>query len=144
MTQPLRRLVPLLTVLALAAGCGQAPAPQSACDRYADLQASSQELRDEVAGAEGVDELRSAAKQLDQKLAEISAFLDQIQAASDGRFDQAITEASARLDEQRAALVSARYQAAETLGPQLEQIREDVRSALGPVKYLLDSQCAAG
>lgn len=144
MTSTSRRLVPLAIVLAVAAGCGQTPAPQSTCDLYAELQTSVQELRASPASSEEIDRLRAEAKQLQQQVDEISAFLDQIQAASDGRLDQAIGEGQQKLDELRASLVTARYQAAETLAPQLDQIHEDLRTALAPVRYLLDSQCATG
>ena len=64
--------------------------------------------------------------------------------ASDGRLDQAIGVARQQLDEIRASLVVAKYQAAETLGPQITQAVDDLRASLAPVTKLLDSQCASG
>ena len=144
MTATTRRLVPLAVTGLLLAGCGTAPAPQGVCDRYADLQATVEELRSTPPASDDVEQLRATADQLREEADALSALLDQIQAASDGRLDQAIGQARQQLDELRVALATARYQKAETLASQLDEVRDELRTTLAPVKYLLDSQCAVG
>ena len=145
-----RSPVPLKVVLALAtaalilAGCGTAPAPQGACDRYADLTATVQELRATPVPSGDVEQLRAAADQLRLKLDAAKDALDRIQMMTDGRLDQAIGQARQQIDEIRAELVVAKYAAAETLGPQITQAADDLSAALAPVMNLLDSQCANG
>lgn len=144
MSQLTRRLAPALVAVAVLAGCGTAPAPQGACARYADLKATLQQLRATPPPSGDVEQLRAAADELRLKLDAAKDALDRIQMMSDGRLDQAIGVARQQLDEIRASLVVARYAAAETLGPQITQATDDLRAAVAPVSYLLDSQCASG
>ena len=140
-----RRLAPLVALLvtAVVAGCGTAPSPTGLCDRYTELKASLADARASVAPSTTVDQLRAQADQLRQRADRLKDALDRIQMMSDGRLDQAIGVARQQLDELRAQLVVAKYQAAETLGPQLTQAQDDLRAAIAPVRQLLDSQCAA-
>ena len=139
-----RRLAPALLAAALLAGCGTAPAPQGMCDRYADLKGTVAQLRAAPVTGGDVEQLRAAADELRLKLDAAMDALDRIQMMSDGRLDQAIGVARQQLDEIRASLVVAKYQAAETLGPQITQAVDDLRASLAPVTKLLDSQCASG
>jgi hypothetical protein len=144
MTHLTRRLAPALLAAALLAGCGTAPVPQDACARYADLQATVQQLRATPAPSGEVEQLRAAADQLRVELDAANDALDQIQMTTDGRLDQAIGQARQQLDEIRAELVVAKYAAAETLGPQITQAADDLQTAITPVMNLLDSYCAGG
>ena len=139
-----RGLAPAVLAAALLAGCGTAPAPQGMCDRYADLKGTVGQLRAAPVTGADVEQLRAAADELRLKLDAAMDALDRIQMMSDGRLDQAIGVARQQLDEIRASLVVAKYQAAETLGPQITQAVDDLRASLAPVTKLLDSQCAAG
>jgi hypothetical protein len=139
-----RGLAPALLVVGLLAGCGTVPSPTTLCDRYAEVTATVEQLRSAPAPSGPVEDLRTAADQLALRVDTLSDTLDRIQAVSDGRLDQAIGQARQQLDEVRAGLVTARYQAAETLGPQVTQAQEDLRVALAPVQGLLDSQCSTG
>ena len=139
-----RRLAPALVAVALLAGCGTAPAPQGACDRYAELKATVEELRSSPVPSGDVEQLRTAADQVRLKLDAAKDALDRIQMMTDGRLDQAIGVARQQLDEIRASLVVAKYAAAETLGPQLTQAVDDLAAALAPVQNLLDSHCTTG
>lgn len=146
MTTPTRRLAPFVAVLlaTAVAGCGTAPSPTGLCDRYSELRSSVKELRASAAPSGTVEQLQASADQLRQQADTLKDALDRIQMMSDGRLDQAIGVARQQLDEIRAQLVVAKYQAAETLGPQLTQAQEDLRAALAPVQQLLDSQCSNG
>jgi hypothetical protein len=144
MTHLTRHLAPAFVAVALLAGCGTAPAPQGACARLADLKASVEQLRATPVPGGDVEQLRAAADQLRLQLDAARDALDRIQMMSDGRLDQAIGVARQQLDELRAQLVTAKYQAAETLGPQVTQAADDLRATLAPVQNLLDSQCASG
>lgn len=144
MTLTTRHLVPIAVTGLLLAGCGTAPEPQGVCDRYAELQASVEELRATPPAADDVEQLRATADQLREQADALSDLLDRIQAASDGRLDQAIGQARQQVDELRAALATAKYQKAETLAAQLDEVRDELRTTLAPLKNLLDSQCAAG
>ncbi|HET7763226.1 MAG TPA: hypothetical protein VFL46_12750 [Phycicoccus sp.] len=144
MNAAIRRLAPVLAATVLLAGCGTAPSPTGLCDRYAELKASVAELRATPVPTGDVEQLRAAADDLRKSADAFRDALDRIQMMSDGRLDQAIGQARQQLDELRAQLATARYQAAETLAPQLAQARDDLRTALAPVQNLLDSQCSAG
>jgi hypothetical protein len=139
-----RRLAPTLLVVGLLTACGTAPSPTGLCDRYAEVKASVQQLRSAPAPTGAVEGMRTTADQMVAQVDTLSSSLDRIQAVSDGRLDQAIGQARQQLDEVRAGLVTAKYQAAETLGPQLTQARKDLQAALAPVQGLLDSQCSTG
>lgn len=146
MTVPRRLAAPALAVaVAVVLGaCGTAPSPTGLCDRYAEVTASVQQLRTAPMPSGPTEQLQADADQLRQQVDALKDALDRIQMMSDGRLDQAIGVARQQLDEIRAALVTAKYQAAETLGPQLTQAQDDVQAALAPVQNLLDSQCATG
>jgi chromosome segregation ATPase len=150
MTTPTRRVAPVLASLLTAVlvgglgGCGTAPSSVGLCDRYAELKTSVQQLRASTAPSVTVEQLRADADRLRQQVDKLADALDRIQMMSDGRLDSAIGQARQQLDEIRAQLVVAKYQAAETLGPQLTQAQDDLRAALAPVQQLLDSQCSAG
>jgi DNA repair ATPase RecN len=144
MNAAIRRLTPVLVASALLAGCGTAPSPTGICDRYAELKASVAEIRANPVPTGDVEQLQATADDLRKSADAFRDALDRIQMMSDGRLDQAIGQARQQLDELRAQLTVARYQAAETLAPQLAQARDDLRTALAPVQNLLDSQCPAG
>jgi hypothetical protein len=144
MTHVTRHLVTALVAAALLAGCGTAPAPQGACARYTELQATVEQLRATPVPSGNVEQLRAAADQLRLKVDAAKDALDRIQMMTDGRLDQAIGVARQQLDELRAQLVTAKYQAAETLGPQVTQAADDLTAALAPVQNLLDSLCGTG
>ncbi len=144
MTHLTRHLGAAFVAVALLAGCGTAPAPQGACARYAELNATVEQLRASPVPSGDVEQLRTAADQLRLKLDAAADALDRIQMLTDGRLDQAIGVARQQLDEIRASLVVAKYAAAETLGPQITQAADDLAAALAPVQNLLDSQCATG
>ncbi|HZB65917.1 MAG TPA: hypothetical protein VE503_00725 [Ornithinibacter sp.] len=133
-----------LVVATVLGACGTAPSPTGLCERYAEVQASVQQLASAPVASGTTEQLQASADQLHQQVDKLRDALDRIQAVSDGRLDQAIGVARQQLDEIRAALVVARYAAAETLAPQITQAGEDIRAALAPVRNLLDSQCATG
>jgi len=139
-----RHLAPAVIAATLLAGCGTAPAPQGACDRYSELKATVEQLRASPVPIGDVEQLRAAADQVRLKLDAARDALDRIQMMTDGRLDQAIGVARQQLDEIRASLVVAKYAAAETLGPQVTQAADDLAAALAPVQNLLDSQCISG
>lgn len=144
MTSVTGRLVPVACAMALLAGCSTAPAPQEACPAYEDLKASVQQILSAPVPTGDVDALKAQADDLRTQADAVRDLLDRIQAVSDGQLDQSIATARQTVDEIRASLAVARYKGAETLAPQVAQAREDVRTAVAPVKNLLDSQCSTG
>lgn len=144
MTSLTRPLLAAACAAALLAGCSTAPAPQDLCPAYEDLKATVQQVAAASVPTDDIEQLRVQADALRTQADAVRDLLDRIQMVSDGRLDQAIGTARQQLDEIRASLVTAKYQAAETLGPVLTQAREDLSQAVAPVKNLLDSQCATG
>lgn len=127
--------------LVVAAGCGADPADQDLCAQYADVKAAVEELRSEGLQTENAEEFQASVDDLRKRADVVRDELDQLQRVSEGRLDTAIGLARQRAAEMRESLAVARYEAAETLGPQITAAQEDLDQAYAQLTQRLDTQC---
>ncbi|GAA4410368.1 hypothetical protein GCM10023168_29990 [Fodinibacter luteus] len=139
------RIVPAAMVIALVSGCAPDPAGQDLCAQYADVKAAAEEFRAAPPlSTDNAEDFQASVDELRERADTVSDQLDQLQQVSEGRLDTAISSVRQRAAEVKQSLAVATYEAAATLGPQVEAAQEELDAAFAQLDQRVQTQCPAG